>query len=119
MIDDYNGHFTVDSEEDAYSVDNVIAESMLANQYPVPYRTTLCLSAPTGGTKYSWIAVISENAAGIDEGTSYTLYVGDDRNLILYIPNSVLKQWAHYELTLTVQKPDGGYLQDTAKLYIY
>ncbi len=117
MIEDYNQGFYSEDEEVAYTVDNVVADEMLANQYPVPYRTTLCLSAPTGGSVYSWDAVIGENACGIDEDTSYNL--GKSRLLVLYIPDSDLKQWAHYELTLTVQKPDGSYLKDTAKLYIY
>ena len=117
MIEDYNEGFVSEKKEVSYTVDNVVAEEMLAGEYPVPYRTTLCLSAPTGGINYSWDAVIGDNALDIKEKTSYN--VGKSRLLELFIPDSVLKQWAHYELTLTVQKQDGSYLVDTAKLYIY
>ncbi len=117
MIEDYNEGFVSETKEVAYTVDNVVAEDILATDYPMPYRTTLCLTAPIGGANYSWDVVIGENKCNIEEGTAYNL--SHVRTLELYVPNSVLKQWAHYELTLTVQKVDGSYIKDTAKLYIY
>ncbi|MCR4822459.1 MAG: hypothetical protein K5873_06255 [Treponema sp.] len=117
MIEDYNEGFASENKEVLYTVDNVVADEMLATQYPVPYRTTLCLSAPSGGASYSWDVVVGENACDISENTAYNL--GHNRVLEVFIPDSMLKQWAHYELTLTVQKVDGNYLKDTAKLYIY
>lgn len=117
MIEDYNEGFVSEKKEVAYTVDNVVAEEILAPQYPVPYRTTLSLSAPAGGSYYSWDVIVGENANDIEEGTS--LHLGNDRVLLMYIPDSILKQWTHYELTVTVQKSDSSYLKDTAKLYIY
>ena len=123
MMEDYNSAFSVvpvtttsDSHTE-YSVDNVVANAMLLPEYPVKYRTTLNLAAPTGAASYLWEVEVSENAAGLEEGTVYTLSNG--RVLVLYIKDSILKQWAHYKLTLTVVKTNGEILKDTAMLYVY
>ena len=118
MVDDYNGLFTVASDNEQYTVDNISADEMLGEKYAVSYYTTLCLAAPSGGAGYSWIAEVKENAnEDIEKGTTYTL--GLEQTLSVYLLDSELSRWGSYKLTLSVTKINGEILKDTAMLYVY
>lgn len=119
MTGDYTGTHkaTTVTVSNDYTVDTVEGEDMLRESYAVSYRTTLCLTAPSGATRYEWIAEVGENANGDTVGDKILL--SEDQNLIVYIPESKLKRWSDYTLTLTVTKPSGLTYTDKATLSIY
>lgn len=117
MIEDYNGHFLVETENNTYSVDNVYAEQMLRPSYAVSYLTTICLVAPEGGASYDWTVEVYENADKDKQGTTFLL--GGERILRCYLRNSPVKRWGSYKITLTVTKKGGELMKDTAWLYVY
>lgn len=119
MVDDYNGLFTVDTQEPEYTIDNISADKMLGEKYAVSYFTTLCLLAPYGGAGYSWTAEVAENAESneLEEGT--VLNLGSTQALTLYLRTSSIERWGAYKLTLSVTTVSGEIMQDTAWLYVY
>ncbi len=117
MIADYNGCFAIETPVNGYTVDDIPAELMLKDSYVVSYLSSLCLTAPSGGIAYSWIAEVYENSANEEEGTLYNL--GGNQELVVYMRTSDIKRWGTYKLTLTVTKSSGEMVKDTAWLHVY
>ena len=135
MIEDYNGHFVVETADEVHALgpgdEGWTPSMMLYDEYFLYDDGMLILAAPEGSTNITWTFTDPNDKynvvnvvirAGIDSNGNIVYYRGTEyhgETLIMYVPETGLEASKTYQLQLTIKDKGGSEYTDKCGIVIY